>query len=88
MANYGFQLKTKLLQLGLLEEFQRKNGGAKTVLNGLLELHGLLGPWLLIEVLGLPSWVLGCTHGLQASAWAWGAGIKVPPPALREWADG
>ena len=46
------------------------------------------GPWLPIGVLGLPNWVLGCTHGLRASAWALGAGIKVPPPALREWADG
>ena len=42
MESYGFQLKTKLLQLGLSEEFQRKNGGAKTVLNGLLELHGIV----------------------------------------------
>ena len=41
-----------------------------------------------IGVLGLPNWVLGCTHGLRASAWALGAGIQVPPPALREWADG
>ena len=28
-------------------------------------------------VLGLPNWVLGCAHGLLASAWALGAGTKV-----------
>ena len=43
-----------------------------------------LGPWLLIEVLGLPNWVLGCAHGLWASVWALGAGIKVLTPALQE----
>ena len=42
------------------------------------------GPWLPIRVLGLPNWVLGCTHGLWASAWALGAGIKVLTPAPQE----
>ena len=48
----------------------------------------IAGAWLPIGVLGLPNWVLGWTHGLRASAWALGAGIEVPPPALRGWADG
>ena len=43
-----------------------------------------LGPRLLIEVLGLPSWVLGCAHGLWAYVWALGAGIKVLNPALQD----
>ena len=37
------------------------------------------GPWLPIGVLGLPNWVFGSTHGLRASVWALGAGIKVLP---------
>ena len=31
--------------------------------------------------------VLGCTHGLRASVFILGAGIKVNLPALQEWAD-
>ena len=42
------------------------------------------GSWLLIEVLGLPNWVLGGTHGLRASVWAFGARIKVLPPATQD----
>ena len=47
-----------------------------------------LAPWLLIEVLGLLNWVIGCAHGLLASVSALGAGIKVLTPALQEQADG
>ena len=51
---------------------------------GISSLGGMVGPahppgmglGSLSGCFGLPNWVLGCTHGLRASAWASGAGTK------------